>query len=978
MRIGKRPGKMRNICALATLAAIGLSQVSPSAHGAEITAVPPVVQGFERTSGLAKTDPTLPGEVLVGELNCLACHAAPGQQRILSKGAPDLAHAGARITPQYLRAYISAPHDIKPGATMPDLLHGMNAAQKQESAEALTHYLVSLDGPIKASGTEGAGSTVDAGRVLYHTVGCVACHAPEVGYAPPAPAGSAGGSDDLDAPKHAKPAPPAGPAGIPSVPLPNLASKTTVEQLEEFLLDPLKARPHSRMPSSNLEPGEAKAIAVYLLRDQLHNPQAANAAPVHSEGVHYKYFEGAGTGTADLSQLEKLKPKSEGVIDNFKIVPGHSHDNFAIIFTGELRAPKTGQYTFNTVSDDGSRLYIDGKQVVDNDGIHPAGLKSGKMELTGGMHQITVTYFQGGNNMELKVSWAGPGLRRAEVLASDLSHGNGRPMIPVDNAPFEVEPKKAEQGKALFASLGCASCHSIQGVPAKLAAGPLAQLDMNSEKGCLGTQVASGAAQYELSTSQRDAIKIALSTDKGEKTLTTPLSAGEQVLHTLAAMNCLACHQRGDIGGPSADKVGFFGLTAAMDLGDEGHIPPKLTGVGAKLQPTAIEQIVFSDELHVRPWMATRMPRFSKDIIGYLPDTLAKSDPAEADSAPPFSELTARDGQRLVGTKGLGCVNCHSVGGVKSLGMPSVDLSTVHDRIRPGWFHAYLVNPPEKNPGTRMPAFWPNGTVAIKDVAGGARDAQIDAIWSYLSLGHAMPLPIGLQPSAGMELIPGEGPIIHRTFMDRIGSRSILVGFPEMVHVAFDANNVRLARAWRGRFFDAKGQWEGRGGKLLPPLGTDVVEMPAGPSFAILDSANSPWPALKYNERNALVHFKGYTLDEKDRPTFQYVMDAGGGTIVIEEKPVPSLVPGKAVLHRQFHVKAGEGTTGADKICFLAAQGGKIEPAGENTWTVDGKLTVKLQGLTGATLRDANGGSQLIVPVALKGGEASFDAELTW
>lgn len=189
-------------------------------------------------------------------------------------------------------------------------------------------------------------------------------------------------------------------------------------------------------------------------------------------------------------------------------------------------------------------------------------------------------------------------------------------------------------------------------------------------------------------------------------------------------MNCLACHQRGDIGGPSADKVGFFGLTAAMDLGDEGHIPPKLTGVGAKLQPTAIEQIVFSDELHVRPWMATRMPRFSKDIIGYLPDTLAKSDPAEADSAPPFSELTARDGQRLVGTKGLGCVNCHSVGGVKSLGMPSVDLSTVHDRIRPGWFHAYLVNPPEKNPGTRMPAFWPNGTVAIKDVAGGAERAD--------------------------------------------------------------------------------------------------------------------------------------------------------------------------------------------------------------------------------------------------------------
>ena len=62
---------------------------------------------------------------------------------------------------------------------------------------------------------------------------------------------------------------------VPSVPLPNLAEKTTVDHLEAFLRDPLKERPSSRMPNLGLSHDEARSIAVYLLRDQLTNPQVA-------------------------------------------------------------------------------------------------------------------------------------------------------------------------------------------------------------------------------------------------------------------------------------------------------------------------------------------------------------------------------------------------------------------------------------------------------------------------------------------------------------------------------------------------------------------------------------------------------------------------------------------------------------------------------------------------------------------------------
>src|SRR6185437_6747547 len=223
----------------------------------------------------------------------------------------------------------------------------------------------------------------------------------------------------------------------------------------------------------------------------------------------------------------------------------------------------------------------------------------------------------------------------------------------------------------------------------------------------------------------------------------------------------------------------------------------------------------------------------------------------------------------LVGVRGLGCVNCHGMNGVNSLGMPGPDLGTVHERIKYEWFHQWLDNPPSLTPGTRMPQFWPGHEVAYKDIAGGTEEGQIAAIWTYLSLGHSMALPAGLVPTAGYELVPSDAPIVHRTFMAGVGPRAIAVGFPEMVHVAFDANGVKLVEAWRGKFYDAKGMWEGRGGQWLGPLGTDLIKMPPGPSFAFLEHPDSPWPnipepVIDDKFRNIGGQFKGYELDKQE------------------------------------------------------------------------------------------------------------------
>jgi hypothetical protein len=70
-------------------------------------------------------------------------------------------------------------------------------------------------------------------------------------------------------------------------------------------------------------------------------------------------------------------------------------EGFAIDYTGRFWIEIPGEYRFELTSDDGSKLYIDGALVIDNDGAHPPQTKSGSVRLAAGVHSIRVSYFQG-------------------------------------------------------------------------------------------------------------------------------------------------------------------------------------------------------------------------------------------------------------------------------------------------------------------------------------------------------------------------------------------------------------------------------------------------------------------------------------------------------------------------------------------------------------------------------------------------------
>jgi len=125
-----------------------------------------------------------------------------------------------------------------------------------------------------------------------------------------------------------------------------------------------------------------------------------------------------------LPKFKKLKPVGEIYTPRLN-VPPQAFDRgfpgvtdrfewFAIDYTGKFWIEHPGEYQFQLLSDDGSKLYIDDQVVIDNDGIHAPVEKTGSVQLAGGIHRIRVSYFQGPKfhvALVLKVAAAGEDFR---------------------------------------------------------------------------------------------------------------------------------------------------------------------------------------------------------------------------------------------------------------------------------------------------------------------------------------------------------------------------------------------------------------------------------------------------------------------------------------------------------------------------------------------------------------------------------------
>lgn len=111
-------------------------------------------------------------------------------------------------------------------------------------------------------------------------------------------------------------------------------------------------------------------------------------------------------------------------------IPGVTRSSkwFGVDYYGEFFITKPGEYKFDLESDDGSRLEIDNQQVIDNDEIHQAQSKTGKINLAAGRHTIHVPYFQGSPpNLALILTIKPPGESSRPFNLSDFAVPAGAP-----------------------------------------------------------------------------------------------------------------------------------------------------------------------------------------------------------------------------------------------------------------------------------------------------------------------------------------------------------------------------------------------------------------------------------------------------------------------------------------------------------------------------------------------------------------------
>ncbi len=361
------------VAAIATILCVSCSAV---AGGKKANESPhPIVSCFERFYNDPESDAFEGGRLLLGELNCTSCHAPSrtASKWITPKKAPILTNVGSRIRPSYLRKYLTSPHKTKPGTAMPDVFANLPEAERKEKVEALVHLLAS-------TGTLGESRIrrgyIAQGKVIFHQVGCVACHGP------------------LD--KKVK---------DPSLmPLVDLEAKYTIPSLTSFLNNPHAVRPSARMPGL-VKGKDAEMVAHYLLKN----------LPAPPPNVKFAYYHGS---WGNLPNFKQMTPRTTGTSIGMNVKEViQRNNNFGVVFTSYLKITKPGNYQFRLTSDDGSRLTINGKQVIVNDGTHAMVTRGGALKLDKGLHPVEIQFFNAGGPYGLNVDVKGPGVSRRGIDA---------------------------------------------------------------------------------------------------------------------------------------------------------------------------------------------------------------------------------------------------------------------------------------------------------------------------------------------------------------------------------------------------------------------------------------------------------------------------------------------------------------------------------------------------------------------------------
>ena len=210
---------------------------------------------------------------------------------------------------------------------------------------------------------------------------------------------------------------PAEGAWVLALDTPTLAPATATNTLvvggdRLMIIEP--ATPHAR---------EQARLDALLAELQAEGRTLAGVIVTHHHADHIGYA----TALRDAHDIPIFAHPETAARLEFSIDEAIDKENFAAVFEGYVRVLADNVYIFELTSDDGSKLLIDGKLVIDHDGLHSPEAKNGEAPLAAGLHRIRIEWFNKTGGTALRLRWAQlASSELADLPADSLMHSIGR------------------------------------------------------------------------------------------------------------------------------------------------------------------------------------------------------------------------------------------------------------------------------------------------------------------------------------------------------------------------------------------------------------------------------------------------------------------------------------------------------------------------------------------------------------------------
>jgi hypothetical protein len=144
----------------------------------------------------------------------------------------------------------------------------------------------------------------------------------------------------------------------------------------------------------------------------------AGVDPTPGNGLRAEYFD-----SLDFTQLklERVDPTVDFRWEDTAPAPALGKDTFSVRWTGSVEPRYSETYTFYTQSNDGVRLWVDGKLLIDDWSIHSTTENRGTVTLQAGRaYSLRLEFYENMGLATMRLHWSSPSQRKEIIPAERL------------------------------------------------------------------------------------------------------------------------------------------------------------------------------------------------------------------------------------------------------------------------------------------------------------------------------------------------------------------------------------------------------------------------------------------------------------------------------------------------------------------------------------------------------------------------------